>query len=125
LAEDFVERGDKATAKQILDTLMDKIPDQPRYDYGLSLERIAQTYKKVGDLKKAEELLNTTKKRLVEKIEFYETLPSHLKYSVAGLLADARSDYAIMVYGEVTSLLQKGDKANALKVFDKEFTPIK
>ncbi|MET3730872.1 DUF2723 domain-containing protein [Moheibacter stercoris] len=125
LAEDFIERGDKATAKKILDTLMEKIPDQPRYDYGVSLERVGHAYRKIGETEKANKILKSTKDRLIEKINFYETLPSHLRYTVGKQLADARSDYAIMVYGEVTALLQAGNKEGAMKVFESEFKPIK
>ncbi|SMC78992.1 glycosyltransferase family 117 protein [Moheibacter sediminis] len=125
LAEDLAAQGDKAKAKAVLDKLMEMIPDVPSYDYGLSIERVAQAYNKVGETEKAQTLLNTTKNRLVEKIGFYETLPPNLRYTVARDLNDARSDYSLMVYGEVGKFLEKGDKANALKVFQAEFAPVK
>lgn len=125
LAEDLVAQGDNVKAREVLDKLMKMIPDVPSYDYGLSTERIAQAYNKVGDPQKAQALLNTTKDRLIEKISFYETLPPNLRYTVARDLNDARSDYALMVYGEVGKYLEKGDKENALKVFQSEFSPVK
>lgn len=125
LAEDLIQEGDNNKAKAVLDKVMQMIPDQPSYDYGLSTERIAQAYNKTGDTKKAQALLNTTKNRLIEKISFYESLPVHLRYTVSRDLSDARSDFSLMVYGEVGKFLGKGDKENALKVFKSEFTPIK
>lgn len=125
LAEDLAQSGEKAKAKSVLDKVMEMIPDQPRYDYGLSTERIAQAYHKAGDTQKAKELLNTTRQRLIEKIDFYESLPAHLRYTVARDLRDARSDYSLLVYGEVGRFLQQGNSENALKLFRSEFTPVK
>lgn len=125
LAEDLAAEGNKVQAKQVLDKVMQMIPDVPSYDYGLSTERIAQAYNKIGETKKAQDLLNTTKKRLIEKMSFYESLPPNLRYTVGRDLSDARSDYSLMVYGEVGKYLEKGEKANALKHFKTEFEPIK
>lgn len=125
LAEDLVAEGDKPKAKSVLDKVMEMIPDEPRYDYGLSTERIAQAYYKAGDAKKAEELLNTTRQRLIEKIEFYESLPPNLRYTVARDLRDARSDYSLLVYGEVGRFLKKGQRENALRLFKSEFSPVR
>src|SRR5690606_20989243 len=99
LADDLTERGDKVKAKEVLDKVMEMIPDEPRYDYGLSTERIAQAYNKIGETQKAEALLKTTKDRLIEKLNFYESLPGNLRYSVSSDLRDTRSDYSLMVYG--------------------------
>lgn len=125
LAQDLIEKGENQKAKQVLDKVMEMIPDQPRYDYGLGLDRISQLYQLLGETAKAEELIKSTRNRLNEKITFYESLPLHLRYTVASELSDARSDYSIMVYGQVNSLLEKSDTAQALKVFTKEFNPIK
>src|SRR5690606_7350064 len=115
----------KSKAKSVLDKVMEMIPDEPRYDYGLSTERIAQAYYKAGDAKKAKELLNTTRQRLIEKIDFYESLPPNLRYTVSRDLRDTRSDYSLLVYGEVGRFLNKGDTGNALKLFQSEFSPVK
>lgn len=125
LAEDLIAEGKKAQAEEVLDKVMKMIPDEPRYDYGLSTERIAQAYNQAGDTKKAQTLLDTTKKRLIEKIDFYESLPVHLRYSVSKDLSDARSDYSLMVYGEVGRYLQSGNKEKAMKLFKSEFSPVK
>lgn len=125
LAEDLAEEGNKAKAKEVLDKVMQMIPDEPRYDYGLSTERIAQAYNKIGEEKTAQMLLTTTRNRLIEKITFYESLPPHLRYTVSRDLSDARSDYSLMVYGEVSKFLTKGDKQSALKLFKTEFAPVK
>lgn len=125
LAEDFIAKGDNAKAKEILDKVMEMIPDEPRYDYGLSTERIAQVYKKLGESKKAEALLETTRQRLNEKISFYESLPDNIRYTISNQLSDARSDYSLMLYGEVKNHLEKKDTGTALKIFQKEFDPVK
>lgn len=125
LAQDFIERGDREKAKEVLDKVMEMIPDQPRYDYGLGLDRIAQLYSQIGESETAAQLMKTTKERLVEKINFYESLPLHLRYTVASELSEARSDYSIMVYGQVAALLEKADTAAALKLFDAEFQPVR
>jgi len=125
LAEDFIEQGDKAKAKEVLDRVMEMIPDEPRYDYGLSTERIAQVYKKIGENKKAQALLDTTRQRLKEKVDFYESLPDHVRYTVAGQLSDARSDYSLMLYDEVSGYLERGDSAAALEIFKEVFTPVR
>lgn len=125
LAQDLIDRGDNAKAKEVLDKVMEMIPDQPRYDYGLGLERISQLYNRIGEKEKAAQLLTTTKNRLIEKIEFYESLPDYLRYTVASELSDARSDYSIMVYGQVNALLEKSDTAAAKKLFQSEFEPIR
>ena len=125
LADDFTERGDKVKAKEVLDKVMEMIPDEPRYDYGLSTERVAQAYNKIGETQKAEALLKTTKDRLVEKLNFYETLPDHVRYTVAADLRDARSDYSLMVYGRIDDLINKKDTAGALKFFNTEFKPVR
>lgn len=125
LADDLLAEGNKAKAKEVLDKVMEMIPDQPRYDYGLTTDRIANVYKKLGEHKKAEELLKTAKNRIIEKINYFESLPDHVRYTVAGDLADARSDYSLLVYGQVSSLLEKGDTAAALDLFKKEYQPIR
>ncbi len=125
LAEDFTELGNKAKAKEVLDKVMEMIPDEPRYDYGLSTERIAQAYNKIGETKKAQTLINTAKQRLVEKISFYESLPDNVRYTVSADLSDARSDYSLMVYGRVGELLGKKDTAGAMKFFQSEFKPVR
>lgn len=125
LAQDLIERGDREKAKEVLDKVMEMIPDQPRYDYGLGLDRISQLYNQIGEKETAAQLLKTTKDRLVEKINFYESLPQHLRYTVGSELSEARSDYALMVYGQVAALLEKSDTAAALKLFDAEFQPVR
>ena len=125
LADDFIEIGDKAKAKEVLDKVMEMIPDQPRYDYGLGTERIAQSYLKIGETKKAQTLLDTAKARLVEKMNFYESLPDNIRYTVSGDMNNARSDYSLMVYGRINELLNKKDTAGAMKFFQKEFKPVR
>lgn len=125
LADDFTARGDKAKAGEVLDKVMEMIPDQPRYDYGLSTERIAQAYNAIGETKKAQALIDTAKNRLMEKISFYESLPDNLRYTVSRDLSDARSDYSLMVYGRVAELLKKNDTAGALQFFNTEFKPVR
>ncbi len=125
LADDFTERGDKVKAKEVLDIVMEMIPDEPRYDYGLSTERIAQAYNKIGETQKADALLKMTRDRLIEKLNFYETLPDNIRYTVSSDLRDARSDYSLMVYGRIDDLIHKNDTAGALKFFQSEFRPVR
>src|SRR5690606_23462790 len=47
------------------------------------------------------------------------------RYTVARDLRDARSDYSLMVYGEVGKFLGKGDREGALEHFKAEFAPVK
>lgn len=125
LASDLIEVGQDKKAIEVLDKVMKMIPDQPRYDFGMSTERIAQLYKSLGENEKSEELLQTIKERLVETISYYESLPPNLRYTVSSDLSNARSDYSIMVFGKVNYLLKNSKKAEALKEFEKEFLPIK
>src|SRR5690606_8425411 len=73
LANDLTEKGEVNKAREVLDKVMEMIPDQPRYDYGLSTERIAQAYHAIGDTEKEQKLIDTAKARLMEKIDFYES----------------------------------------------------
>lgn len=125
LANDLTEKGEVNKAREVLDKVMEMIPDQPRYDYGLSTERIAQAYHAIGDTEKAQKLIDTAKARLMEKIDFYESLPDNLRYTVARDLADTRSDYSLMVYGRVTELMQRADTAAALEFFRQEYNPVR
>lgn len=125
LASDFASLGDKRRAKEVLDKVMEKIPDEPRYDMGLSTERIGIAYQEIGETQKAQALLDTAKKRLIEKIKYYENLPDRLRYTVSADFNDARSDYSLMVYDEIKSYLEKADTATALTVFKKEFEPVR
>jgi len=125
LALDFIEKGDKKTAIEILDKVMEMIPDEPRYDYGLATERIALAYRKAGQEEKASKLLETVKQRLVQKIDYYESLPDRVRYTVSGDLSEARSDYSMMIYEQVRAYLDAGQKDTALKLFQNEFKPIR
>src|SRR5690606_1531980 len=125
LAEDFIEASNKAKAKEVLDKAMQMIPDEPRYDYGLGTVRIAEVYRKLGETKLADQLSQTTRKRLDEKIRFYESLPNQLKYTVSNDLSDTRSDVSLMVYGEINYYLEKKDTIKALEIFKTEFEPVK
>ena len=123
LANDLMDVGDNKRAIEVLDIVMEMIPDQPRYDYGLSTERIALAYIRAGEKKKGEELLAVNKQRLIEKISFYEQLPDRLRYTVSGDLADTRSDYSLMVFDQVKSHLEKSDTQSAFNYFKTEFEP--
>ena len=125
LAGDFVEKGDNKKAKEVLDKVMEMIPDEPRYDYGTATERIAQLYNEIGETEKANQLLNTIKLRLLEKINYYENLSPNLRYTISSDLSSARSDYSIMIYGQVKTYLEKTDTTAAMKFFQSEFAPVR
>ncbi|MDD3457900.1 MAG: hypothetical protein PHO74_00225 [Weeksellaceae bacterium] len=82
-------------------------------------------YLKAGQQEKAEQLMNKVKERLTHKIEYFESLPDHLKYTVSNDLSEARGDYSMMVYEQVRYYLDNEDKEAALKLFRSEFEPIR
>lgn len=125
LASDLIEEGDVETAVKVLDKTMEMIPDEPRYDYGLSTERIALSYQKAGENEKAEALLNSTKKRLQEKLDFYESLPAHLRYTITTDLSEARNDLSLMLYDQVNYYLSISDTATAMNLFKTTFEPVR
>lgn len=125
LALDFIELGDNKKAVEVLDKAMKMIPDEPRYDFGLATERIALAYQKANQQEKGDKLLTTVKSRMIEKINYYESLPDRIRYTVSADLADTRSDYSMMIYEQVRALLDKNDKEAAMALFKKEFEPIR
>lgn len=125
LADDFIELGNFEKAKEVLDKVMEMIPDENQYDFGSSTDRIAQLYYKLGEEEKAKALFETSKERLKSQIEYYENLPSNLRYTIASDLSNARSDYSLLIYGQVNTLLEENDSTAALELFKNEFTPIR
>lgn len=125
LALDFSQLGNNKKSVEILDKVMKMIPDEPRYDYGLSTERIAMAYLDAGRPEEADKLLKTAKQRMTQKINFYESLPNRIRYTVSADLADTRSDYSLMVYERVRFYLDKGQKDKALDLFREEFDPVR
>lgn len=125
LAQDFLDKGDTKRAKEVLDKVMDKIPDEPQFDYGLSVARIGEMYLKLGETEKGKKIAEQTKQNLMETIAYYESLPPHLRYTVGPDLVDTRSDYSLMVYGQVNVFLEKEDTVSALNLFKEEFAPIR
>lgn len=125
LADDLMEIGDSVRAKEALDKVMEMVPDEARYDYGLGTERIGLAYLRLGETEKGNSILNTVKDRALEKMNFYETLPGYLQYTIASEWADARSDYSMMVYDRVKIYLDKDDKEGALEIFKSEYDPVR
>lgn len=125
LADDFIEAGEFEKAKEVLDKVMEMIPDENRYDFGTATDRIAQLYKRLGENEKAEKLFEKQKERLQGRIEYYENLPINLRYTISSDLINARSDYSMLIYGQVNTLLEKNDTTAALELFKKEFNPIR
>lgn len=125
LAEDFFAEGNKTKAIEVLDKVVQMIPDEPRYSDGLGAERIGEMYVKLGEVEKGRALLDKTRERLLEQISFYKSLPNNIRYSYTNELAEARSDYSLLIYGEISGLLQKSDTTAALQLFQKEFGPVR
>lgn len=125
LAEDFLAQGNKTKANEVLDKVMEMIPDDSRYSEGLGSERVGEVYNKLGETEKAEALLGKARKRVLERIDFYESIQGNTRYGVSADLVEARSDYSLLIYGQVTGLLEKSDTAAALKLFQTEYKPVR
>lgn len=125
LADDLLIEGRTKEAVAVLDKVMLEIPAWSQYDIGYGVSRIAGLYLKAGEDKKASDLFAYVRKNTNDKINFFESLPVHLRNTVSSDLAMARNDLMMALYNEVSALSERGDKEKAIQLFEQDFGPYK